>query len=277
MEIKNILIAYSGSDSSEAALDFALFIREKYDAHLTGLLVHNFAALDQYLRSLMPDDIRMTVKKAQIQTIKDIESQFKKSIASSSAPPDRVHWISKSGEGDATVAQYARLFDLTIVGRYDAVHGEDHEELHPDMIAMDSGRPVLLVPREFDKSTFNEHAVLAWDGKRASARALADAMQILKTKSLVTIVSIDEGKSEVSLSGIDVETYLQRHGVKTERVDLKTNGRSIGYRILEYIEQAQPKLLVMGAYEHSKFRQSIIGGVTSRVLKKAKIPVLISH
>ena len=277
MEIKNILIAYSGSESSEAALDFALFIREKYDAHLTGLLVHNFAALDQYLRSLLPDDIRMSVKKAQAQTIKDIESQFKQSIASSTAPPERVHWISKSGEGDATVAQYARLFDLTIVGRYDAVHGEDHEELHPDMIAMVSGRPVLLVPREFDKSTFNEHAVLAWDGKRASARALADAMQILKTKSLVTIVSIDEGKSEISLSGIDVETYLQRHGVKTEKVDLKTNGRSIGYRILEYIEQAQPKLLVMGAYEHSKFRQSIVGGVTSRVLKKAKIPVLISH
>ncbi|MGB5225934.1 MAG: universal stress protein, partial [Arenicellales bacterium] len=86
MEIKNILIAYSGSESSEAALDFALFIREKYDAHLTGLLVHNFAALDQYLRSLLPDDIRMSVKKAQAQTIKDIESQFKQSIASSTAP-----------------------------------------------------------------------------------------------------------------------------------------------------------------------------------------------
>jgi len=277
MEIKNILIAYSGSDSSDAALDFALFVREKYDAHLTGLLVHNFAALDQHLRSWIPDDIRMGIKKAQAQTIKDIESKFKQSIASSSAPAERVHWISKSGVGDATVAQYARLFDLTIVGRYDAVHGEDQEELHPDMIAMVSGGPVLLVPREFDKSTFNEHAVLAWDGKRASARAVADAMQILKTKSLVTIVSIDEGKSEVSLSGIDIETALQRHGVKTEKVDLKTNGRSIGFRILEYIDQAQPKLLVMGAYEHSKFRQSIVGGVTSRILKKAKIPVLISH
>ncbi|MCP4995312.1 MAG: universal stress protein, partial [Gammaproteobacteria bacterium] len=38
-----------------------------------------------------------------------------------------------------------------------------------------------------------------------------------------------------------------------------------------------PGLLVMGAYEHSKFRQSIVGGVTSSVLKKAKIPIIISH
>ena len=58
---------------------------------------------------------------------------------------------------------------------------------------------------------------------------------------------------------------------------LKCKGQSVGYRLLEFLEQAQPKLLVMGAYEHSKFRQSIVGGVTRSVLKKAKIPVLISH
>ena len=192
-------------------------------------------------------------------------------------PPDKIHWISKRGDGDATVAKYARLYDLTIIGRYDAVHGEDQLELHPDMIAMVSGRPVLLVPREFDMSTFNEHAVLAWDGKRASARALADAMQILKTKSLVTIVTVDDGDSEFTLPEIDVETALQRHGIKTERVHLKRNGKSVGNRILKFLDQAQPSLLVMGAYEHSKFRQSIVGGVTSSVLKKAKVPIIISH
>ena len=276
MALKNLLIAYGGSDSSDAALDFALFIRDKYDAHLTGLLTHNFAPVNQNVSSWIPEDVRDSIQKAQVQTVKDIESQFKQRIASNSAL-DKIHWISKSGEGDATVAQYARLFDLTILGRYDAVHGEGQQELHPDMIAMVSGRPVLLVPREFDKSTFNEHAVLAWDGKRASARALADAMQILKTKSLVTIITVDDDQSKVSLPGIDVETALQRHGVNTEKVNLKRNGKSVGFRILEFLDKAQPKLLVMGAYEHSKFRQSIVGGVTSSVLKKAKVPVIISH
>jgi nucleotide-binding universal stress UspA family protein len=276
MALKNLLIAYGGSDSSDAALDFALFIRDKYDAHLTGLLAHNFAPVNQNVSSWIPEEVRDSIQKAQAQTVQDIASRFKQRIAAGSAL-DKVHWISKSGEGDATVAQYARLYDLTILGRYDAVHGEDQQELHPDMIAMVSGRPVLLVPREFDKSTFNEHAVLAWDGRRASARALADAMQILKTKSLVTIITVDDDQSNASLPGIDVEIALQRHGVNTEKVNLKRNGKSVGSRILEFLEQAQPKLLVMGAYEHSKFRQSIVGGVTSSVLKKAKIPVFISH
>ena len=276
MAIKNLLIAYSGSESSDAALDFALFIRDKYDAHLTGLLPHNFAPVNQNVGSWISEDVRDSIKKAQVRITKDIEARFKQRIASNSAP-DKIHWISKSGDGDATVAKYARLFDLTILGRYDAVQGEDQQELHPDMIAMVSGRPVLLVPREFDMKTFNEHAVLAWDGKRASARALSDAMQILKTKSLVTIITVDDGHSEVSLPEINVETALQRHGVNAEQVNLKRNGKSVSDRILEFLEQTQPRLLVMGAYEHSKFRQSIVGGVTSSVLRKAKVPIIISH
>jgi nucleotide-binding universal stress UspA family protein len=212
----------------------------------------------------------------QKRVVKGIEERFQQKTAENPAQ-DKIHWISKSGEGDATVAQYSRLFDITVIGRYDAVHGEDNQELHPDKIAMISGSPVLLVPREFDVATFNEHAVLAWDGRRAAARALSDAIQILKTKSLVTVLTVGEENDELSVPGMDVETALQRHGIKTELRKLEKDGKSISNRILEYLDEAQPKLLVMGAYEHSKFRQSIVGGVTSNVLKNAKLPILISH
>jgi len=276
MAIKNLLVTYSGSDSSKAALDFALFIRNKYDAHLTGLLAHNFAPINQNVSSWISDEIRESIKKARIKASKAIETEFKQRVEANPAA-DKIHWISKRGDTDATVAKYARLYDLTIIGRYDAVHGEDQIELHPDTIAMISGRPVLLVPREFDMKTFNEHAVFAWDGKRASSRALADAMQILKTKSLVTVVTVEDGDAGLALPEMDVATALQRHGIKTELVHVKRGGKSVASRILKFLDQAKPGLLVMGAYEHSKFRQSIVGGVTSSVLKKAKVPILISH
>ncbi|MCB1763074.1 MAG: universal stress protein [Gammaproteobacteria bacterium] len=278
MAIKNLLVTYSGSASSDAALDFALFMRNKYDAHLTGLLAHNFAPINPNVSSWIPEELRESIKKARVKASKAIENQFKERIANNPAA-DKIHWISKRGESDTTVAKYARLYDLTIIGRYDAVHGEGQVELHPDMIAMISGRPVLLIPREFDMASFTEHAVLAWDGKRASSRALADAMQILETKSLVTIVTVDDGDAGLVLPGIDAGTALQRHGIKTEQVVLKRGDKSVGKRILKFLEQMQPQpgLLVMGAYEHSKFRQSIVGGVTSSVLKKAKVPIIISH
>lgn len=275
MAIKNLLVAYSGSDSSDAALDAGLFIRDKYDAHLTGLLAHSFAPVNPNVNSWIPEDVRQSIKDAQARATKDIETRFKERTAHCSTP-DKVHWIAAAGDGKGTVARYARLFDLTVIGRYDATQGEG-DELHPDIVAMVSGRPVLLVPREFDMSNFNEHAVLAWDGKRSAARALSDAMQIFKTKSLVTVITVDDDPSEVSLPDMDVETSLQRHGVNTNRVRLARDGKSVGYRILEFVEKVKPGCVVMGAYEHSKFRQSIVGGVTSSVLKKAKVPVLISH
>ena len=276
MAIKNLLIAYNGTPSSDAALAFALHMRKKYDAHLTGLLAHIPGAINPAGKAWIPKNVQDMVIEAQLKSASEIEEKFKQQTASESAG-DKIHWITKRGEGDATLARCARLFDLTIIGRYDAVHGENQPELHPDLIAMVSGRPVLLVPREFDLSTLNEHAVLAWDGKRAATRALADAIQILETKSLVTIVTVSDGEAELCMPEINVETALQRHGVKTESVQLQRKGKSVGKRILKYLDKAEPKLLVMGAYEHSKFRESIIGGVTSSVLKKAKVPILISH
>ncbi|MCB1760378.1 MAG: universal stress protein [Gammaproteobacteria bacterium] len=276
MALKNLLIAYSGSESSDAALEFALFIRAKYDAHLTGLLAHHFSPINSNVASWIPEEVQHDIKDAQLQAMKDIQARFLRRVAEDPAR-DKIHWIVKSGDGDATVARYARFFDQTIVGRFDAVHGEGQPELHPDSIAMVSGRPVLLVPRDFDVATFNEHAVVAWDGRRASARALADSIEILKTKDLVSVVTVEDGDTEVALPEVDIVTALQRHGIKTERVKLKRKGKSVGKRLLDFLEETNAKLLVMGAYEHSKFRQSIVGGVTSKVLKKAKVPIIISH
>jgi nucleotide-binding universal stress UspA family protein len=33
----------------------------------------------------------------------------------------------------------------------------------------------------------------------------------------------------------------------------------------------------MGAYAHSRLRQLILGGVTSTVLRQAKLPLLLAH
>ncbi len=276
MAIKNLLVAYNGTESSNAALDAALHMRKVYGAHLTGLLARDVENNHQAANAWIPKDIQDMVRDAQKKESEVVHQEFIKQTESAGAA-DKIHWISKLGHPDATVAKYARMFDLTVVGRYDAVLDGDDTALHPDKITMISGRPVLLVPRDYDMSSFNEHAVVAWDGKRASARALADAMQILEDESRVTVISVADGSAETNLPQMDIETALVRHDVKTEAVTIKKNGRSIGKSILEYLDEAQPKLLVMGAYEHSKFRQSIVGGVTNKVLKKAKIPILISH
>lgn len=276
MAIKNLLVAYNGTESSDAALKSALYLSKKYDAHLTGLLAYGIPNAHQAANAWIPQHVKDLLEEAKTDAAKQVKEKFIQ-LTQEAGATDKVHWISEAGQADATVAKYARLFDLTVLGRYDAVLDEDQSVLHPDAITMISGRPVLLVPREFDMSTVSEHAVVAWDGKRASARALGDAMQILETESLVTVITVADGSSEAHLPGMNIETMLTRHNINTKMVNLEKKGHSIGKTILSFLEETQPKLLVMGAYEHSKFRQSIVGGVTNNVLKKAKMPILISH
>lgn len=276
MAIKNLLVAYNGTESSDAALQSALYLSKKYDAHLTGLLAYGVPNSHQAANAWIPQHVKEMLEEAKTEAAKKIREKFIR-LTQEAGSTDKVHWIAEAGQADATVAKYARLFDLTILGRYDAVLDEDQSILHPDTITMISGRPVLLVPREFDMSTVSEHAVVAWDGKRASARALGDAMQILETESKVTVITVTDGNSDAHLPGMNIETTLKRHDINTEMVKLEKKGHSIGKTILAYLDETQPKLLVMGAYEHSKFRQSIVGGVTNSVLKKAKMPILISH
>ena len=277
MAIKNILVAYNGTESSDSALEAALYMREKYDAHLTGLLAYGVPSANPAISaSWMPKNIEALVEKAQKEAAIRIREKFVKRTEHVDAQ-ERIHWIAAIEQSDATVAKYARMFDLTVLGRYEAVQDEARTVLQPDTIAMVSGRPVLLVPRAFDISLLSDHAAVAWDGKRASARALGDAMHILGTKSLVTILTVTDGTADTRLPGMDIETTLKRHGLNTNMVTLEIKGHSVGKTILAYLEESQATLLVMGAYEHSKFRQTVVGGVTDRVLKEAKMPILISH
>ena len=62
----------------------------------------------------------------------------------------------------------------------------------------------MIFPAGYRGNVFNNKAVIAWDGGRAAARALADAMQIPETEVSVEIVSVGRSPLEGSLPGINV-------------------------------------------------------------------------
>jgi nucleotide-binding universal stress UspA family protein len=222
----------------------------------------------------LPSGVRSSIAEAEAEAAVRIEGQFRQRAAAVAA--DRLHWIDCTRGVDSAVAEYARLYDITVLAA-DQPETEAHLLLHPDRVALMSGRPTLVFPATFAAKEINEHAILAWDGGRSAARALTDAMQVLETKRLVTILTIGDSARRSALPGIDIETVLARHGVPTETVALARDGHSIGRQILDFCAASQAGLLVMGAYEHSKFREDLLGGVTHTVTREADLPILISH
>lgn len=278
MSIKNILVAYNGLPGSEAALSGAVLMQQYFNAHVTGLFAHGNPFLSRQInRTWMPRKVQDAIMEAADSPTADIQQKFYEICKD--VPADKLHWIDSGGAVQRTVARYARLFDIIVLGMHEANvdHNMAHIEIHPDRVAFDSGRPVMTFPANYAGTVFNGRAVVAWDGGRAAARALADAMQILETEAEVEIVSVGRSPLADSMPGIDVGMVLDRHDVNVTLTELPREKRPIADTLVDHCEAKGASLLVMGAYEHSPLREGLIGGVTHDIALRAKLPVLMSH
>lgn len=277
MTIKNILVAYNGLPGSNAALRGAVMMQQYYGAHLTGLFAHGNPFLSRQMKPWIPKKIQAAIMETAESPNKDMQDKFAEVCAT--VPPEKLHWIDSGGPVQRTIARYARLFDITVLGMHEnnLSPNQSHIDIYPDRVTFDSGRPVLIFPSGFSGTVIGKKALVAWDGGRAAARALADAMNILETEDEVEIVSVGRSPLEGSLPGIDVRMILDRHDVKVTLTELPRSRKSIADTLVSYCETSGASLLVMGAYEHSPLREGLIGGVTHDIALRAKIPVLMSH
>ena len=75
----------------------------------------------------------------------------------------------------------------------------------------------------------------------------------------------------------DIDSYLNRHGIRARSQDLTDAGEGVGEALLEQADRFHADLLVMGAYGRSRFSEWALGGATRHVLWNARLPVLFRH
>lgn len=172
------------------------------------------------------------------------------------------------------VAEQARIFDLTIVPVFG---GEPQHVLLAEALVFGSGRPVLLLPDGAAVQRGNR-LVIGWDGGRAAARALADALPFCRETAEVQIVAVT-GEKPLGLGpGLEaVRAHLQRHGIVAEPVEIAADGEDAGVALLRHAERVEADLVVAGAFGHSRAREFILGGATRSMMAAPKVPVLMSH
>lgn len=271
MQIKSILCAYSGDAAQGSGLKHAIRLAKHHDAHLTGVLRHGRSAIAERYAAQLPENLLEILDTADADHIVEVAKRFNETVATEGIA-DRAEFVELDPNLEGSLASFAHAFDIVVTGVHSEAANEAHLAAHPDLLALRSGRPVLVVPNGYDAVELADRAVVAWDGKRSAARALGDAMGILADKSHVTLLSVGE-----TPRGIDrVTANMARHGIK---VDARTANRrgSIADTILEEAKSDGAKLLVMGAFEHSKFAHDVFGGVTTDVIRDATVPVFMAH
>lgn len=272
MSIKTILSAYSGDATKGSHLKYALHLAKHHDAWVTGVLRHGQSSLERTLRAQVPAGFLASFKESERVRIEEVGERFK-TIAAEHGWEDRSDFVDLDGTRGLSLSEYARPFDLVVTGVHSKLEHEEHLSANPDLIALRSGRPVLVVPDGYAASGLAEHALVAWDGKRSSARALGDAMSSLEEKAKVTLLTVGSEKAP----GTDILLRnLERHGIDANLM-LVPREKSIAKTVLSTARDISAKLIVMGAFEHSKFSHDVFGGVTTDVMMETDVPVFLSH
>jgi nucleotide-binding universal stress UspA family protein len=272
MTVKNILVAFNGSDGAVAALKYAASLAGS-QGYVTAILAHATHEVVDRSAAWVPAKAREIIAQASEDILTAVQKRFE-AVSADLDLGNRLVFQQVSGRVDAVLSECARSYDMLIAGLDQADDVDEHVSIHPDRIALMSGRPILLVPAGYDAKANHAHAALAWDGSRSAARALSDGLGLLEDQGQVTVLSVGDQNAPRPVE--EVMEHLARHGIKGEHKQIKAEP-GVARALLAWCRETDPCLLVMGAYEHSKFREDFLGGVTARVLKDTPIPVLLSH
>jgi len=270
MAFKNLLLALDGMTAFESSLAHAVKLARHYDGWLTCVFPKGPSFLDRFGGGLDANMHAMLLG-ASNDALRVIEEAFNAAVADAGLS-GRAEFLDPDKTEDARPGELARHFDMVITGLQT---GDDQAD-NPDTLALTSGRPVLVVPPDYRSEGLAEHALVAWDGKRSAARAIGDAMDVLEEKGRVTVLTIGTQKPSIPVD-TGILRHLERHGIEATHIHKTGQGKSIATEIEDTADEIDAKLIVMGAYEHSKFSQDLFGGVTHEVLRTARVPVFMAH
>ncbi len=177
------------------------------------------------------------------------------------------------------VAHRTRFSDLVVLPQpYGDGRGHDLEAI-TEAALFNGAVPVLIVPDGAEVTGQFKNIVIAWNESAEALRAIRAALPFLQAADLVSIAIIDPPQHgpERSDPGGALSQMLARHGVRAEVSVLARTMPRVSDILNRHVRDKDADLVVMGAYGHSRFRESILGGATRHMLEVAEVPVLMAH
>jgi nucleotide-binding universal stress UspA family protein len=279
MTFKDILIHVDADKTMAARTRVAIELARRYEAHLTGVCFAADPVIPATLFGMVPPSLLETQHEAAVERANAAAAGFRAAVTKAGLVSDCR--VIECLEGDVAylLSLHARHADLIFLGQPDPEGMVAGGPGLPATVALDCGRPVIVVPFIGAAATIGERVMVAWDGGREAARAVNDALPILERAKSVTVLSVNPASEDGARRepGADISLHLARHGVKVEAQRRIATEISAGDAILSEIADKGSDLLVMGAYGHSRLRELVLGGVTRQVLGSMTVPVLMSH
>ena len=147
-------------------------------------------------------------------------------------------------------------------------------------VVLRSARPTIVLPFAGEFDTIGSRVLVAWDDSREAARAVADALPLLRLAEKVQLVTWERGARAAEARWPErqaaLQRWLQAQGVAAEP-RLSSSGEALAETMLSRAFDLGADLIVMGAYGHRRWTERVLGGTTHGMLHSMTVPVLMSH
>ncbi len=212
-----------------------------------------------------------------LDTIHDQDKRVRQAIETHLRRED-VEWDWRCFDGSVveTLIAQSRLADVVVISQ-PAIgrHAPDHPLPIVGDVVLHTSAPVLVAPIGGRRFEADGAVMLAWNGSAEAAHAMRLTVPLLQRAACVHIVEVSD--EAPGMPATDAATYLARHGVRCEVHEWPAKGRRTSVALLHAVAELDARYLVMGAYGHSRLRETVLGGVTRELIQSTTVPLLLAH
>jgi nucleotide-binding universal stress UspA family protein len=281
MPLRDILVHLDVSEQARTRLALAATLARRHEAHLAGLfvvdiLVPMIAAGDGGSGAALATLLDGMRRDAQAEATA-VETAFRERLRRDGIAGE---WRLLAGPAPDLIALHARYADLVVLGQEDPEGSRTGTGTIIEAALFTSGRPVLVVPYAGRFETAGRRVLIGWNASREAARAVHDALPLIAGADSVTVLAVNprlglDGHGEEP--GTAIARHLARHGLAVQTEHTAAPELGAGDILLNRAAELAADLLVVGAYGHSRLRETILGGVTRTLLDHMTLPVLMAH
>lgn len=268
--MRSILLHIADDECLEARTQVALDVTRAFEGHLSCLqaVPYEYGVPGDFYGAVVAD--LLPVLREAAEKLRDRCEQRL------SAEDVAWSWNCEDGRAYEHLMRASALNDLVVVGSREPMSKAS------SLLARELGThlqtPMLLVPPHVNGLNCAGAAVVAWNGSVEASRALKAAVPLLaKAKSVLLASVVDEANGEFNLPAIEGAEYLSRHGIRCEMAEFKDQDRSVANVLTDVATQREASFLVMGAYGHSRFVETVVGGVTREIFAQPPLPIFTAH
>ncbi len=277
--IKRIQVALDGSEHSQSACQYALWLAKRLDATVIGYHVVDVVSIEgsffHDISGSLGFEPYLDFSSKMRDALHDRGRMLIESFATDCEQQGvRADTLLSTGIVANEICENARSVDLVVIG-----HRGLNEKFSTGMLGSTTEsvtrkcpRPVLVTPVSFRPI---EKPLLAYDGSQRAGAALHIAAELsLTLKVPLTVLHVARSGSSSDDLLDEARRYLDSYRVEG---NFKKASGYANEAIVEAISGGEHDMLFIGAYGHSRIIEMVLGSTTEYVLRNTSVPTLLAR